>query len=124
MVVVLTKQGLKSPVWPLQTVQMFETLKKAFASAPILNHPDTSKPFFLEVDASYGAGVHQRNASGKLLPCGFFSRKFSSPERNYGSCLPSNGPWMSGDIYWKVPFIRCLSIPTIRISLICRPLSE
>jgi hypothetical protein len=32
--------------------EAFETLKKAFISAPILIHADFSKPFFLEANAS------------------------------------------------------------------------
>lgn len=56
-IVALTKQGVNT-VSPSEAVQAFETLKKAFASAPIQNHPDTAKAFFLEVDASsYGAGA-------------------------------------------------------------------
>lgn len=47
-IVVLTEQGVKTSVWPPKAVQAFETLKKAFASASILNHPDTAKPFFLD----------------------------------------------------------------------------
>jgi hypothetical protein len=39
-------------VWDEKAEEAFETLKKAFTSAPILVHVDSSKPFFLEADAS------------------------------------------------------------------------
>jgi hypothetical protein len=39
-------------VWDEKVEEAFEALKKAFISAPILVHADSSKPFFLEVDAS------------------------------------------------------------------------
>lgn len=55
-IVALDKQGVRTSVWPPEAVQAFGTLKKALTSGPILNQSDTSKPFFLKVDASsYGA---------------------------------------------------------------------
>jgi hypothetical protein len=39
-------------VWDEKAEEAFETLKKAFTSALILIHADSSKPFFLEADAS------------------------------------------------------------------------
>ncbi|XP_075449159.1 uncharacterized protein LOC142490627 [Ascaphus truei] len=83
----LTKKGADPTTWSSEAIEAFEFLKKAFVSAPILWHPDTSLPFTLEVDASdvgAGAVLSQRSTpQEKLYPCGFFSRKFSSAERNY-----------------------------------------
>ncbi|XP_075427356.1 uncharacterized protein LOC142466384 [Ascaphus truei] len=83
----LTKKGADLTTWSPKAIEAFEFLKKAFVTAPILRHPDTSLPFTLEVDASdvgAGAVLSQRSTpQEKLYPCGFFSRKFSSAERNY-----------------------------------------
>jgi hypothetical protein len=37
--------------WNAEAYQAFETLKKAFTTAPILTHPDFQNLFFLETDA-------------------------------------------------------------------------
>jgi hypothetical protein len=39
-------------IWDEKIEEAFETLKKAFTSAPILIHADSLKSFFLEADAS------------------------------------------------------------------------
>jgi hypothetical protein len=72
--------------WNAETNQAFETLKKAFATAPILTHPDFQKSFFLETDASdfaLGAILSQPNKDGRLHPVTFHSRKFIAAEINY-----------------------------------------
>ncbi|KAJ8370954.1 hypothetical protein SKAU_G00109820 [Synaphobranchus kaupii] len=73
--------------WNSNAQRAFELLKVRFSSAPILRHPDTSRQFTVEVDASdtgVGAILSQRSASdNKLHPCAFFSRRLSSAERNY-----------------------------------------
>ncbi|KAJ8350818.1 hypothetical protein SKAU_G00259480 [Synaphobranchus kaupii] len=73
--------------WNSDAQRAFELLKARFSSAPILLHPDTSRQFVVEVDASdtgVGAILSQRSASdSKLHPCAFFSRRLSSAERNY-----------------------------------------
>lgn len=38
--------------WSLECQQAFERLKALFATEPILRHPDTKKPFVVQVDAS------------------------------------------------------------------------
>lgn len=58
-----------------------------FTSAPILIHPDTSKQFIVEVDASdagVGAVLSQRlDSPGRLQPCAFFSCRLTPSEKNY-----------------------------------------
>ena len=64
----------------------FESLKTAFMSAPILLHPDPTKPFIVETDASdfaIGAILSQSDIDGILHPVAYFSRKFTAPEINY-----------------------------------------
>ena len=64
----------------------FESLKKAFASAPILVHVDPGKPFIIEPDAPdfiLGSILSQQGDVEKLHPMAFHSRKFDVAEINY-----------------------------------------
>lgn len=74
-------------LWTPAAQEALERLKWAFTTAPILRHPDPSRPFVMEVDASevgVGAILSQRfGESPKLHPVAFFSRKLSPAERNY-----------------------------------------
>ena len=86
----LTALTRKSPTlfsWSLEAERDFTELKQRFTSAPILNHPDPSLPFIVEVDASdiaVGAVLSQRcPRDGKMHPCAFFSRRLSPAEQNY-----------------------------------------
>ena len=72
--------------WNTEADQAFDTLKKAFTTAPILTHPDFLKPFFLETDASdfaLGAVLSQSDNDGRLHPVAFHSQKFTAAEINY-----------------------------------------
>jgi len=73
--------------WSQEAEQAFIILKKRFTSAPILVHPDPSRQFTVEVDASdtgVGAILSQRSSTDlKLHPCAFLSRPLSPAERNY-----------------------------------------
>lgn len=54
----LLKKGPKHLAWDKAADEAFKNLKVAFTTTPILNHPDLSKLFFVEVDASEsGVGV-------------------------------------------------------------------
>lgn len=73
--------------WNPAAEAALEQLKKAFTTAPILKHPDPSKLFIIEVDASEtGVGVILSQRSGdkpKLHPVAFFSKKLFCAETNY-----------------------------------------
>ncbi|KAK7878585.1 hypothetical protein WMY93_030421 [Mugilogobius chulae] len=73
--------------WSTEAETAFTTLKRLFISAPVLSHPDPSRQFVVEVDASdsgIGAVLSQRSPEdNKMHPCAFFSRKLSPAERNY-----------------------------------------
>jgi hypothetical protein len=72
--------------WNDQTQEAFDSLKKAFFSAPILIHVDFTKPFFLEIDApdyALRAILSQYGDDGHLYLLAFYSRKFTAPEINY-----------------------------------------
>lgn len=73
-------------VWDDEANKAFSELKRRFSAAPILVQPDTSKQFFVEVDASdtgVGAVLSQRASDNKMHPCAYFSCKLSPAERNY-----------------------------------------
>ena len=72
--------------WNSDAEKAFQLLKTAFTTAPVLVHPDFSKPFFMETDASnfaLGAVLSQLGDGEKLHPVAFHSRKFSAAEINY-----------------------------------------
>ncbi|KAL0198667.1 hypothetical protein M9458_007207, partial [Cirrhinus mrigala] len=83
----LTRKGTTKLVWTPASEQAFQELKTRFTSAPILRHPDPSKQFVVEVDASntgLGAVLSQRHGNpAKLYPCAYYSRKLNPAERNY-----------------------------------------
>ncbi len=67
--------------WSSQAQTAFESLKSRFISAPILNTPDPSRQFIVDVDAfevGVGAILSQRSSSDeKIHPCAFFSSSFN-----------------------------------------------
>ncbi|XP_036003961.1 uncharacterized protein LOC110367566 [Fundulus heteroclitus] len=72
--------------WNPKADSAFLELKQRFSQAPILVHPDPSKQFTLEIDASdsgVGAVLSQRSSDQKLHPCAYFSRRLTPAERNY-----------------------------------------
>ncbi|KAK3569703.1 hypothetical protein QTP86_003321, partial [Hemibagrus guttatus] len=56
----LLRNKPKSLLWSPAAEEAFNTLKRAFTTAPLLIHPDPDKPFVVEVDAST-TGVGARN---------------------------------------------------------------
>ena len=72
--------------WGPQAEKAFQDLKAAFTTAPILMHPDFTKAFYMETDASdfaLGAVLSQMGKDEKFHPVAFYSRKFSAAEINY-----------------------------------------
>lgn len=72
--------------WSSEAQTAFDTLKKSFVTVHILIQPDTTHQFIVKVnisDSSVGAVLSQKESSGKLKPCAFFSEKFSHAEQNY-----------------------------------------
>lgn len=72
--------------WSDSANTAFESLKKAFTTAPILTHFDPARNIILETDASdYAlAGVLSHpDPHGNLQPIAFYSRKFNDAELNY-----------------------------------------
>ncbi|KAK3543293.1 hypothetical protein QTP70_014045 [Hemibagrus guttatus] len=81
----LLRNKPKSLLWSPAAEGAFNTLKRAFTTAPLLIHPD--KPFVVEVDASttgVGAVLSQQQGNpSRLHPCAFFSHKLNPAEKNY-----------------------------------------
>jgi hypothetical protein len=72
--------------WGEAQQQAFNEIKAAISKEPTLAHPDESKPYFLETDASgaaMGAVLSQRQEDGCLHPIAFMSASFSPAELNY-----------------------------------------
>ena len=73
-------------IWSSDASEAFESLKRAFTTAPILAHVDPTKRFILEADASdfaLGSVLSQTGDDGQLHPVAFHSRKFEAAEINY-----------------------------------------
>jgi hypothetical protein len=65
---------------------VFDTLKMAFTSAPILIHLDLAEPFSMETDTldfALGAILSQFGINGLLHPVAIYSRKLTSAKINY-----------------------------------------
>jgi hypothetical protein len=72
--------------WSAGTDKVFQNLKTTFTTEPILIHPDFSKPFFLESDASdyvLRAVLSKNGEDRRLHPVAFHSWKFTTIEINY-----------------------------------------
>ena len=81
----LLRKGAKFE-WTEETDKAFEHLKSLFVSDQILIHPDQTKPFVVETDASnyaLGCVLSQMHTDGRLHPCAFYSRSLNDHERNY-----------------------------------------
>ena len=81
------KVSLSRPItgaWDESCDKSFNDLKQLLTSAPLLGYPDFTRPFILEVDASYqglGAVLSQRQEQG-LVVLGYASRGLRENERN------------------------------------------
>ena len=78
----LTKKGVPFN-WNKEQDKAFIKLKEAFLSAPVIKMLDTTKPFFIMVDASLTASggiLMQKDSNGDLHPCAYHSATFSLAE--------------------------------------------
>jgi hypothetical protein len=83
--VALTKKDARFE-WNKKCSKAFETLKKAFITAPILRHFDPNKETIVEADSSdfVSSGIlSQYDDDGVLYPVAFMSEKFDAAECNY-----------------------------------------
>jgi hypothetical protein len=73
-------------VWTAACTKSFQLIKDRLTSAPILQAPQMSKPFYIETDASdfgVGAVLLQPDNNNTWHPLAYESKKLSSAERNY-----------------------------------------
>jgi hypothetical protein len=73
---------------PASDITTFEELRNQLVSSPILAHPDFSKKFILDTDASNEAigAVLSQEIDGKEKPIAFASRTLTKPERRCCRC--------------------------------------
>jgi hypothetical protein len=72
--------------WTTALTTSFILLKTAFQSTGLLHHPDDSRPFYVETDASdFGLGgvLSQKDSQNQFCPVAFYSRQLLPAERNY-----------------------------------------
>ena len=71
--------------WTHECSEAFEKLKQQLTTAPVLAHPDFSKPFILDTDASDLAigSVLSQKIDGKERVVAYASRTLSKAERKY-----------------------------------------
>ena len=70
-------------IWTLRHTQAVEQLIEKVTTKPVLVHPDPTRPFELEVDASNYAMstiLFQRDEHNKVRPIGYHSKMFSDAE--------------------------------------------
>lgn len=73
-------------VWTPEAQVAFEQLKERLTTAPVLSHPDFSRPFVIQCDASrngVGGVLYQLDEQGHEHPISFMSKKLNSAQRNY-----------------------------------------
>ncbi|QRW25151.1 Retrotransposable element Tf2 protein [Rhizoctonia solani] len=82
-------------IWLVEQKAAFDAIKAEICKEPVLAHPDESKPYTLETDASgaaMGAVLSQRKEDGHLYPVAFMSASFSPAELNYVLYTTSQKP--------------------------------
>lgn len=81
----LTKD--KTPFhWGSQQQEAFDTLKERLTEAEVLAHPNPSKQYILNTDASgfaIAAVLSQEQEDGRTRPVAYYSRKMGTAEANY-----------------------------------------
>lgn len=80
----LTEKG-RAFVWTNECQETFDKLKQRLVSSPILAHPDFTKPFILDTDASNGAicAILSQEIDGQERVTTYASRTLSKAERQY-----------------------------------------
>ena len=82
----LTKKYVRFE-WTLECQEAFEQLKQALTQAPVLAHPDLSKPYILYTDASATAvgGILVQEQEGTERVIAYVSHKFTGAAQNWSA---------------------------------------
>lgn len=78
--------GKKKFLWSPDCQKAFEEIKLKLTSAPILVHPDFSRTFYIQCDASksgIGSVLFQKDEKNFDHPIAYFSKKLNKSQRNY-----------------------------------------
>ncbi|KAJ1306587.1 hypothetical protein OPQ81_007587 [Rhizoctonia solani] len=93
-------------VWEKEPAVAFQAIKEAISKEPVLIHPDESKPYFLETDASgaaMGAVLSQKGGDGCLHPVAFMSKTFEPAEMNYDTHDKELLAIICAFEHWRIP---------------------
>ena len=113
--------------WNKEQQEAFDKLKRKFQEAPVLQMPDPSKPFVVEMDTSKfasGGILRQQDTNGDWHPCSYISKSFSKTEQNMRFMIKNY--WQSSKHLWsgnticKDPNIQPQFSPTTRTSRISK----
>ena len=71
--------------WTTDCQVVFDNIKEAFTTVPILGYWDPESPIILETDASNHTlvAILSTQSDGEICPIAFYSRAFSTAEINY-----------------------------------------
>lgn len=86
--------------WGPEQAKAYDVLKATLIQAPILAHPDFSRPFIIDSDASQfalGAVCSQLNDENQEHPVAYASRTLTAAERNYSATKRE-----ALGVYWAV----------------------
>ncbi|OMJ24159.1 Retrovirus-related Pol polyprotein from transposon [Smittium culicis] len=75
-------------IWTSAQEKSFKRLKNSMVNAPVLIHPDTSKPYIMYTDASkieIAAALFQKQSDGSVRSVAYSSRKLIAAELNYST---------------------------------------
>jgi RNase H-like domain found in reverse transcriptase len=81
-----------------------DQLIESVTTDPVLQQPDHTKPYTLEVDASQytsGAILYQPDDQDQLRPVGYYLKTFNQAERNYDIHDRELLAMMKGLEYWR-----------------------
>lgn len=75
----------KQFTWTVEADEAFKILKDRLTTAPVLTHPDFTKPFYIQCDASIlgVGGVLFQIINGEEHPIAYMSKKLNAAQRNY-----------------------------------------
>ena len=91
--------------WGANEQKAFDTLKRALTEAPVLAHPDPSRQWTVQTDASLyaiGAVLSQKQDDGTMRPVAYWSAKLNPAERNYSATERELMAIVEAAKHWRV----------------------